>query len=102
MEYTETDNEERWELIITKNKKTKQTKIIGDYSTHRSKTPEYWDVTDWHKPISEMFKEITGSGLEVINIVEPKPLKEMAKTSPLDYSRLLKVPEFLVFKLKKR
>lgn len=101
MQESENESEKFYQLTITKDKRTDDANIVGDYLTHRPVVQGDWDVTNWHKPIGEMCQEILQSGFEIVEVVEPKPLEEMQKVAPFDYKKLSKIPEFLIFKLKK-
>lgn len=97
----ETESEKQNVLMVKRDKATNKETIIGDYLTHGIIGDKNWDVTRWHKSISEICQEISDSGFVITNIVEPIPLPEMEKVHPSNYLKLLKIPYFLIFKLKK-
>ena len=85
------------QLSRTKDVRTDSVKIVGDYVTRRFMEFNGW-VT-WHKSIGEISQEVTAAGFMIAGIHEPQPLPEMAKVSPKDYETLLKIPNFVIFKL---
>jgi ubiquinone/menaquinone biosynthesis C-methylase UbiE len=87
------------ELSRTKDKKLDTVSAVGDYFTHRSITFNGW--TTWHKPIDEISAEIAKSGFVIAAIHEPHPLPKMKEISPKDYDTLVKMPNFIIFKLLK-
>lgn len=59
-------------------------------------------VTNYHRPLSTIIKEITSSGFEILDIVEPKALDESKKDNPKFWEIHQKIPEFVIFELKKK
>lgn len=100
LETTQDDDELKvHELSRTKDKKLDTVSIIGDYLTRRSMTFNGW--TTWHKPIGEISAEIVKAGFVIAGIHEPQPLPQMKEVSPKDYDTLVKMPNFIIFKLLK-
>lgn len=88
------------ELSRTSRHKSNEVTIVGDYMTHQPIVEGIgMAVTTWHKPISEISSEATGSGFLIADISEPMPLAKMKELSPKDYNTLVKIPEFIIFKL---
>jgi len=58
-------------------------------------------VTNYHRPLSIIMKEIVSSGFEVVDIVEPKALDESKKDNPIFWEVHQKIPEFMIFELMK-
>ena len=56
-------------------------------------------VTTWHKPIGEIATEASEAGFLIADIKEPVPLPKMQDLSPRDYDTLVKIPNFVIFKL---
>lgn len=92
------------ELSRTRDRSTNTVKIVGDYLSRQAvRMPESSSmaVTTWHKPISEISSEATSAGFLIAGIHEPRPLPRMKELSPKDYDTLLKIPNFVIFKLLK-
>ncbi|MHC1561143.1 class I SAM-dependent methyltransferase [Actinomycetospora sp. C-140] len=53
-------------------------------------------VRFWHHPLGRMAGWITGAGLELTDLVEPRPVPEMATTHPEVFARLSDEPAFLL------
>lgn len=88
------------ELSINKNKAEQKISVTGNY-VQRHTEYDSSNITTWHKPFGEIIKEAYGAGFVLDALVEPMPLKEMEAVAPLDYEQLLKIPEFVIFKLQK-
>ena len=83
-------------------KSTDTVEIIGNYMKHKPIIgPDGSDmaVTTWHKSIGEIAKEASDCGFLISNIVEPKPLQKMKDISPTNYETLIKIPNFIIFRL---
>jgi len=87
------------QLSRTKDKKLDTASVTGDYFTHRSMSDKGW-VT-WHKSIDEISAEVTRAGFVIAGVHEPQPLPGMKDVSPKDYDTLVKIPNFIIFKLLK-
>jgi len=59
-------------------------------------------VTNYRKPFSAIIKEITGSGFELLDIVEPKAPVESREQNPKFWEIHQKIPEFAIFELMKK
>ena len=105
MELTEnSDTAHVRQLAILKDKVAKTMEIKGDYLQRKmmsnalgAKMP----VTTWHKPISEIISEATAAGFLLETFVEPRPLPAMKAISEGDFTRLEKIPEFMILRLVK-
>jgi ubiquinone/menaquinone biosynthesis C-methylase UbiE len=104
MEITQDDeNTKVRQLSRTLHKDTDKITIGGDYLTRRAIVEEFGlAVTTWHKPIGEIAAEATQAGFLIADIHEPKPLPKMQELSPKNYETLIKIPEFIIFKLYKK
>lgn len=92
------------QLSRKRTKSTDAVEIIGDYMSHKPIImPDGSDmaVTTWHKSIGEIAKEIADTGFLISDIVEPKPLSKMKDISPTKYETLIKIPNFIIFRLLK-
>ena len=84
--------------------KTKKIHIYGDYlntKLHKKIWINNLPIYYYTKPISQMFSEITKSGLKVTRIIEPKAIPRTKKYDK-DYWKLnQKIPSFIIFETKK-
>lgn len=103
MQINKNDEMKVYELSRTVDRKTDEVTIVGDYVNRRVLVEEdpSWGVTSWHKSIGEISSEATTAGLLIAGIIEPKPLPAMRELSPKDYNTLIKIPNFIIFKLLK-
>ncbi len=104
--HTVSDDDEvkKVELSRTRNRRSNSVEIVGDYLSRQPlKMPDGsgMAVTTWHKSISEISQEATEAGFLIAEINEPKPLPKMLEISPYNYDTLIKIPNFLIFKLLK-
>lgn len=97
---TDSEEVEKMEMSFTVNKQKKEVAVIGSYMERR---PTGYDtnVTTWHKPFGEIFKEISSAGFTLDTLLDPTPLEEMRTKAPLHYQRLSKIPDFAIFRLLK-
>jgi len=79
-------------------------KVFGDYLNTR-KIDDIWfnefKVSYYHRPLSEIIRDILKSGFIISDFVEPKPLKSVIKEKPDFYDIHSKIPLFMIFELKK-
>lgn len=99
------DTDENWvsKLEVVKNKTTREVEITGDYFS-RFKVMNALGkdtVNTWRKSFGEISKEANLAGFVIEQIVEPLPLDELEIKSPETYKRMLKIPEFVIFRLLK-
>jgi len=59
-------------------------------------------VTNYHRSLSTIIKEIVTSEFELLDIVEPKALDESKKDNPKFWEIHQKVPEFMIIELRKK
>ncbi len=79
--------------------------VIGDYLNPR-RIDDVWfrnkfPVSYYHKPISEMIKEIRESQFELIDFLEPQPESWVKEKDPSFYNIHSKIPLFIIFEIKK-
>jgi len=99
---TNDNNNKKAELSRTRNKNINSVTIVGDYMTHKPlRDVSPLAVTTWHKPIGEIAAEASEAGFLIADIKEPIPLSKMQELSPRDYGTLVKIPNFVIFKLLK-
>lgn len=93
--------EKKAELSRILDRSSKTVKIAGDYLSRKEIRMVHANmaVTTWHKSISEISSETTSAGFLIAQIQEPQPLPEMKELSPKDYDTLIKIPNFIIFKL---
>lgn len=87
------------------NKLDNNLQIYGDYFNER-KISQIWfgslEVEFYHKTLQTIFREISQSGFEIVDIVEPSPKSELKTLDESRYLKLSKIPYFIIFELKKR
>lgn len=86
-------------------KNTNNCEIYGDYlnpSKREVKINKDLVVTNYHRPLSTIIKEITSSGFELTDIVEPKALLPSKENFPKFWEIHQKIPEFIVFELRRK
>ncbi|MDY0097273.1 MAG: class I SAM-dependent methyltransferase [Candidatus Dojkabacteria bacterium] len=77
----------------------------GDYLNSREvhiKFGENFESINYHRTIGEQIKDILDSGFELLDFVEPKPIKKAEKEYPTKYATDCKIPEVLIYHLRKR
>ena len=78
--------------------------IFGDYFSAR-KIKDIWfdefSVVYYHQPLSDIISSILKSGFKIIDFIEPKPLRCIAKKKNNFYKIHNKIPLFMIFELKK-
>ena len=92
------------QLALISNKQEGTIEVIGDYldrHEHNYGLIRSEGVTTWHKPFSEIIGESLAAGFSLDCLIEPRPLEKMREVSPKNYSRLNKVPFFLIIRLHK-
>lgn len=90
-------------LEISKNRITNETVVTGDYLSKRKIIDVLGKdtVNTWNMPIGDISKDLYEAGFFIEQIVEPRPMEEMKDIKLSSYTRLSKVPEFIIFKVKK-
>jgi len=86
-------------------KNTNDYEVYGDYlnpSMREVFINKDLKVTNYHRPLSTIIKEITSSGFELVDIVEPKALIPSKESFPKFWEIHQKIPEFIIFELKKK
>ncbi len=89
---------------IVRIKVGKQQTIYGDYFSKQGATSlgaNMKGVVTYHKTLQMICDLCIESGFEIERIVEPFPLPEMKRISPEVYEKLSKIPDFIIFRLKK-
>lgn len=91
-------------LIGYEKYKNGECEVFGDYLNTR-KIDDIWfdefNVTYYHRSLSEIIGDILKSGFVISDFIEPKPLKSVVKEKPNFYDIHSKIPLFMIFELKK-
>lgn len=74
---------------------------FGSYSIQYSALAEDMVVTNYHRPLSAIIKDITKTGFEILDIVEPKALDESKKRYKKFWEIHRRIPEFMILELRK-
>ncbi|MCK9544683.1 MAG: class I SAM-dependent methyltransferase [Novosphingobium sp.] len=77
----------------------------GDYLNAREvsiKFGEDFESINFHRTIGEQIKDILDSDFELLDFIEPKPIKKTEKDYPAKYDADCKIPEVLIYHLRKR
>ena len=90
-------------LEICKNKTTKEYKITGAYVAKKQISDGFGKdtVTTWRKSYAEISSEVYSSGFLIERIIDPIPTEGMKTEFPGKYIKLMKIPEFTIFRLYK-
>ncbi|GAC1414142.1 MAG: class I SAM-dependent methyltransferase [Candidatus Doudnabacteria bacterium] len=78
--------------------------VYGDYLNSHKITDNLMDglkVSYYHKPFSEMVKEIVQSGFDIVDLVEPKAIASAKKEKVDFYEVHQKIPLFIIWELQK-
>lgn len=78
--------------------------VYGDYLNKHAVQDLWFDkvkVTYYHRPFTDIIKEVNQSGLDLTNLVEPKPTPAAQKIRPEFYGINQKIPLFLIVELTK-
>jgi hypothetical protein len=59
-----------------------------------------WPVRAWRRPLSHVCREFRDAGFVIDELVEPRPVPEMAASDPEAYARLEHAPAFIGFRLR--
>jgi SAM-dependent methyltransferase len=66
-----------------------------------SLSPQHdWPVRAWRRPLTHVCREFREAGFWIEDLVEPRPVAEMASRYPADYARLEHAPAFVAFRLR--
>ena len=103
MDEEETSDYSALKLSIVKKTDTGEQLITGDYLAKRKTMDALGKNTanTWTMPIGDIAAAATSIGFLIERIVEPRPLEELKEIDRKTYDRLSKIPEFIIFKLRK-
>lgn len=90
-------------LQIKEKADTCEATITGDYFAKRKTIDALGKNTanTWTMPIGDIATMATEAGFLIEQLVDPRPLEELKEIDPQTYYRLSRIPEFIIFKLKK-
>lgn len=90
-------------LEITKNTVTGEQVITGDYLAKRKTIDALGKNTanTWTMPLGDIATAATDAGFLIEKVVDPRPLEALKEIDPNTYNRLSRIPEFIIFKLRK-
>ena len=92
-------------LLGYKKYKSGESKVFGDYLTTRKindiLSSDGFKVSYYHRPISEIMRDIIKSGFVISDFIEPKPLKSVIKKKPDFYKIYSRIPLYMIFELRK-
>lgn len=86
-------------------KNTKKYQLFGNYlGLYKRKVyvAPGLTITNYHRPLSVIIKEIRNTGFELLDLVEPKALPESKKQDPKFWAIHQKITEFMIFELRKK
>ncbi len=86
-------------------KNTSTCEIYGDYLNSYKLEYDWGDgftIINYHRPLSVIIKEVINSGFEIIDIVEPQALDESKEEYKKFWEIHQRIPEFIVFELRKK
>lgn len=80
-------------------------RLGGSYFTveavHSSLNPDRdWPVRAWRRPLTHVCREFRDAGFIIDELIEPRPIPEMARSDPETYTRLEHAPAFIAFRLR--
>lgn len=99
------DEKEKVRILGFKDyKTTENVEIYGNYFDPKAfevKINNALTVSNCHRPLSALIKDITKSGFEVLDIVEPKAVSESKEEHKKFWEIHQRIPEFIVFEIKR-
>jgi ubiquinone/menaquinone biosynthesis C-methylase UbiE len=78
--------------------------VYGDYLGTRRITDQWFGtmtVEYYHRPLSAIIRDIIGSGLTIVDFIEPLPTAETVTANPSFWEIHSKIPLFMIFELSK-
>lgn len=86
-------------------KDTKKYQLFGNYLGSYKRTvcvAPGLNITNYHRPLSEIIREFRFAGFELLDIVEPRALPESKKQDHKFWEIHQKITEFMIFELRKQ
>ena len=59
-----------------------------------------WPVRAWRRPLTQVCREFRDAGFVIDELIEPRPVPEMAASDPETYANLEHAPAFIAFRLR--
>ncbi|MFW5853247.1 MAG: class I SAM-dependent methyltransferase [Patescibacteria group bacterium] len=90
-------------LEVVKEKATGKVEVTGDYLAKKKIIDSMGEntVNIWSMPLGDIAEAATEAGFLIEKMIEPRPLEKLKTIKSQTYYRLNKIPEFVIFKLKK-
>jgi SAM-dependent methyltransferase len=103
MDKEETSDHSGLKLEIMEKNDTGEQFITGDYLAKRKIIDALGKNTanTWTMPIGDIATAATSAGFLIERLVDPRPLEELKEIDRKTYDRLSRIPEFMIFKLRK-
>lgn len=89
----------------SEDKKSNTLTLYGDYLENHEVTVSVTKdltVTNYHRSLATVFRDMKTTGFELLDMVEPKALDESKQDNPHFWEIHQKVPEFLILKTQKK
>ncbi|HEY1041395.1 MAG TPA: class I SAM-dependent methyltransferase [Candidatus Paceibacterota bacterium] len=98
-----TDDYSTKKLEVRKNNHTGEIIITGDYLTKKKALDAMGKdtVNLWVMPVGDIATLAIDAGFAIERLIEPRPLEKLKSIDPKTYNILSKIPEFIIFKLRK-
>ncbi|RFS82119.1 class I SAM-dependent methyltransferase [Actinomadura spongiicola] len=91
-------------VLSTEHPTMSWTRLGGSYFTEEpveeSLSPDRdWPIRAWRRPLTSICAEFRAAGFFIDELLEPRPVPEMAERYPDDHAKLELLPAFLAFRL---
>ncbi|MFV2172708.1 class I SAM-dependent methyltransferase [Actinomadura sp. LOL_016] len=91
-------------VLSTENPVKAWQRLGGSYFTvepvEESLSPDHdWPVRSWRRPLTDLAAGFRRAGFLIEELLEPRPVPEMAERHPDDYASLTTFPAFIAFRL---
>ncbi|TYB49029.1 class I SAM-dependent methyltransferase [Actinomadura chibensis] len=91
-------------VLSTEHPTTGWLRLGGSYFTEEpveeSLSPEReWPIRAWRRPLTAICAEFRAAGFVIDELLEPRPVPEMAERYPDDHAKLEELPAFIAFRL---
>jgi SAM-dependent methyltransferase len=91
-------------VLSTEHPMTAWLRLGGSYFTEEaveeSLSPDHdWPIRAWRRPLTSICAEFREAGFLIDELLEPRPVREMAERYPEDHARLEEFPAFIAFRL---
>jgi ubiquinone/menaquinone biosynthesis C-methylase UbiE len=107
-ERVETESQVHNYLGASRNTHDASYRIYGDYMASETEGTKRIvgglanvEVVTYHQTFAKMIQYITTSGFKIEKLVEPLPLERMKEYSAFNYNKLMKIPAFAIWVLRK-